>query len=593
MDKTYFVQRETMSKIADEVRTLSGDNLLMSPDLMQAELIDANDAVTEQDSLMDEIRDVLSCKRIPDETLEGLDEYVDFYDYDGTLLHRYTVLEIMGMDELPPLPSHDGLICQGWNWTLEQLKEEQKSTIVAPYYCTDDNSLRIYITIPYDDFTINMIDMISIHSTSGYIDWGDGVIDAATTSGRKSHTYEKAGKYRIRIEKKTTYNVSLSSHNAVLFCKGNTAVDIRSIVDAMELPDKIAGLNYTRQCVNMKTITLPKGFSTGEKCFYWCRQLRLSIFTGNSLDVNYGASNCIVSCVPDVYSIRRDSFNGVKRVELPRFSRSEYSQGTYIDATDPSPLARIPTKKADLRLYSFSSNGTIAGNSALEDIRCRNIPFTFLQSSQHLKKVVIEKASTLANGAFSNSTVKDVTFVDCNIKTLGAVFNDCKCLTKIKLPDGLETMISTFSVCYALESIVLPNSLIEIGSSAFYFCQKLNNVILPENLKIIGQNAFCECTCIDKLVLPESLTQIGSKAFSKTSVRELVIPKNVESVYVDAFDVPGSVIKFTNHTFVPTLPSVSSSFLSSGVTIMVPETLYEEWKNATNWSVIRSIIVPV
>ena len=38
---------------------------------------------------------------------------VNFIDYDGTLLYSYYVDEVQEMTELPPLPIHPGLICQG------------------------------------------------------------------------------------------------------------------------------------------------------------------------------------------------------------------------------------------------------------------------------------------------------------------------------------------------------------------------------------------------------------------------------------------------------------------------------------------------
>jgi hypothetical protein len=38
-------------------------------------------------------------------------EKVTFYDYDGTLLHSYTVKEAQALTELPELPKQKGLIC--------------------------------------------------------------------------------------------------------------------------------------------------------------------------------------------------------------------------------------------------------------------------------------------------------------------------------------------------------------------------------------------------------------------------------------------------------------------------------------------------
>lgn len=54
---------------------------------------------------------------------EAAVEYVNFRDYDGTVLYSYTVEEAAALTELPPLPTHEGLVCQGWNWTLTDIKE--------------------------------------------------------------------------------------------------------------------------------------------------------------------------------------------------------------------------------------------------------------------------------------------------------------------------------------------------------------------------------------------------------------------------------------------------------------------------------------
>ena len=47
---------------------------------------------------------------------------VTFIDYDGSILYSYSLEESQELTELPELPSHDGLVCQGWNWTLEAIK---------------------------------------------------------------------------------------------------------------------------------------------------------------------------------------------------------------------------------------------------------------------------------------------------------------------------------------------------------------------------------------------------------------------------------------------------------------------------------------
>ena len=51
------------------------------------------------------------------------DKPIKFRDCDGTVLHSYTADEVASMTELPALPTKSGLTCQGWNWTLQQIKD--------------------------------------------------------------------------------------------------------------------------------------------------------------------------------------------------------------------------------------------------------------------------------------------------------------------------------------------------------------------------------------------------------------------------------------------------------------------------------------
>jgi hypothetical protein len=61
-------------------------------------------------------------QRSDEEGLQRSD--VNFFDYDGTLLYAYTWEEAKELTELPELPVHSGLTVEGWNYTLEDIKEQ-------------------------------------------------------------------------------------------------------------------------------------------------------------------------------------------------------------------------------------------------------------------------------------------------------------------------------------------------------------------------------------------------------------------------------------------------------------------------------------
>ena len=85
-------------------------------------------------------------------TVDPIPEYgkiyndVQFIDQTGTVLSHYSLYELQELDELPPVPEKEGLISQGWNWTLEELKSANVPMDVGAQYVTDDGKTRIYLS---------------------------------------------------------------------------------------------------------------------------------------------------------------------------------------------------------------------------------------------------------------------------------------------------------------------------------------------------------------------------------------------------------------------------------------------------------------
>lgn len=132
-----------------------------------------------------------------------MEKDVNFYDYDGTCLYAYTVAEAQALTELPKLPEHDGLICQGWNWDLDDVKTLTKSMVIGANYITDDGKTRIYITLSYEtQLTVPLYIYQSVDA-GVEIEWGDGsAIETVSGTGyvNTSHTYSNLGNYVIKLK---------------------------------------------------------------------------------------------------------------------------------------------------------------------------------------------------------------------------------------------------------------------------------------------------------------------------------------------------------------------------------------------------------
>ena len=108
------------------------------------------------------------------------DKPVKFRDCDGTVLHSYTANEVASMTALPALPTRAGLTCQGWNWTLQQIKDHVATygkCEIGATYTTDDGKTRIKLTIQDPKYTTIPIVFQQTVANGVKVNWGDGSAD--------------------------------------------------------------------------------------------------------------------------------------------------------------------------------------------------------------------------------------------------------------------------------------------------------------------------------------------------------------------------------------------------------------------------------
>lgn len=76
--------------------------------------------------------------------------------------------------------------------------------------------------------------------------------------------------------------------------------------------------------------------------------------------------------------------------------------------------------------------------------------------------------------------------------------------------------------------VMIPEGVIDIGSSAFAGCGRLKNVILPKSLKTIDFAAFQSCYSLEDIQLPEGLRSIEGAVFNCSGITSLSIPASVQ-----------------------------------------------------------------
>lgn len=128
---------------------------------------------------------------------------ITFYDYDGTIVTSWTLEELATKTALPDYPSHEGLTCQGWNWSLADLKTTNRKMNVGAMYITDDGKTRIYIRLE-EGRTSPMLGVCPNGTVT--VDWGDGTTpdtltgtSTSTVQWTPNHAYAAPGEYVIKL----------------------------------------------------------------------------------------------------------------------------------------------------------------------------------------------------------------------------------------------------------------------------------------------------------------------------------------------------------------------------------------------------------
>ena len=295
-------------------------------------------------------------------TKPGAPGDITFYDYDGTIVTSWTLEELATKTALPDYPSHEGLTCQGWNWSLADLKTANRKMNVGAMYITDDGKTRIYIRLE-EGRTSPMLGVCPNGTVT--VDWGDGTTpdtltgtSTTTVKWTPNHAYTAPGEYVIKLTVDRTmgfYGTSTSNqYSAILRYSssndnrnyayqnsvqkieiGNGVTSIGSnafyncySLASITIPDSVKSIvsNAFRSCYSLTSITIPDSVkSIGQYAFTSCYSLS-SITIPNSVtsigQSTFGSCSSLVSItIPDsITSIASRAFYNCYSVAFYDFS---------------------------------------------------------------------------------------------------------------------------------------------------------------------------------------------------------------------------------------------------------------------------------
>ena len=184
-------------------------------------------------------------------------------------------------------------------------------------------------------------------------------------------------------------------------------------------------------------------------------------------------------------------------------------------------------------------------------------------------------------------------------------FIRCSSLQSIVIPDSvMEIGKFAFAGCSSLQSIVIPDLVTEIGMDAFRDCSSLQTIVIPDSVTEIGGSAFSGCSSLQSIAIPDSVTEIGRRAFRGCSSLQSIIVDNNNPKY-DSRNNCNAIIETSSNklitgcqnTIIPDSVTVIDQFAffncSSLQSIVIPESVTLIWIGAfKGCSSLLSIVIP-
>lgn len=197
---------------------------------------------------------------------------------------------------------------------------------------------------------------------------------------------------------------------------------------------------------------------------------------------------------------------------------------------------------------------------------------------KNLEKVDLNKTTSIGDMSFENCTKLSSIVLPNTLVELGTyVFSGCTLLNNIKMPSNPIEITNTFiygsgyyndaknwknGILYVdnylittnndllnQQSINVKEGTIVIAINAFTTNGKyLKSIVLPEGLKIIGSSAFSSLSSLNQINIPSSVISIGNNAFGSTDLYKNQSNWENGGFYIDNWLLAVKNVKMTEFT---------------------------------------------
>lgn len=406
-------------------------------------------------------------------------------------------------------------------------------------------------------------------------------------------------------------NVTSIGKSAFEYCHGLTSVTIPNSVRNIE--------DYAFHYSGLTEMTIPNGVqSIGEYAFAWCQNLASITIPNSVTSVGYAAfaGNAVLTSVTIDTNIGNDMFascSALKHVTIGNNVTNIGEKAFFLCSNLMS--VEIPNSITSIGKYAFSycssltevvipKSVTTMGNHAFS--YCSSLtkaiaPAEFFNisedawigSTKSFQHVEVTSGELTDNAfGFINRSYKTL-----NVLNLAATSNEvlaeeafkgCYMLDSLYLPENLvEIPYMAVAECKNLKSISIPATVEEIAASAFENCRKLKEVHFDEDgaLTVIGDWAFYNCHNLQKLTIPEGVTKVGDEAFFDcTYLKELTLPSTLAEAADNSFALCSKLKQIqVNATRPPLIEARTFEEVDRSIPVYVPDEAVVAYEDDIYW----------